>query len=247
MKKILATLVFTGSVMGASAQKGFKYGVTFGLGGNNSNYSGGTADANALFYHNDFGKANLGFTARYFFDDHWSVQSGLGISEIGFEFALAKDYSLLKKDDHFTKNNMGITVMQVPITAIYAFKPNCKNIRWFVGAGISSMTNFSNVNQTTHVTPKAGDIANNTDYLDQTINAEKFTVINGQLMGGIEKIFKKGSILQLALITNLGFSNIATSSVTYQVDNIKYSHTFSNKGDYSGLTLTYYFKSIGEK
>ncbi len=247
MKKILISLVFAGSLMGASAQKGFKYGVTFGLGGNNSNYSGGSADANALFHHNDFGKANLGFTARYFFDEHWSVQSGLGISDIGFEFALAKDYSLMKKDDHFTKNNMGITVMQVPITAIYAFKPNCKNTRWFVGVGISSMTNFNNFNQSSHATPKGEDIVNNSNYLDQTVNAEKFTVINGQLMGGIEKILKKGSILQLALITNLGFSNIATSTVTYMVDNKKYTHSFTNKGDYSGLILTYYFKSIGEK
>ena len=247
MKKIVAFLLLSIFLVEAIAQTGFRYGVTLGLSGNQSNYSGGSSDANALFQHNDFGKANLGFTARYFFDDHWSVQSGLGVSEIGFEFALAKDYSLLKKDDHFTKNNMGITVMQVPITAIYAFKPNCKNTRWFVGAGISSMTNFNNFNQSSHATPKGEDIVNNSNYLDQTVNAEKFTVINGQLMGGIEKTFKKGNMLQLALITNFGFSNIATSNVTYMVENKKYTHSFSNKGDYSGFMLTYYFKPIGEK
>ncbi len=246
MKKLLSILMIAGAVTSVSAQTGISYGATFGIAGNHSTYAGGSSDANALFYHNDYGRAALGFTARYFFDNHWSVQSGLGISSIGFEYALAKDYSLLKKDDHFTKNNLGIGVLQIPLTVIYAFNPNCKNSRWFVGAGFSTMRNFTNVNQTQHALP-TGDAASSSLYLDQTITANKFTVLTGQLMGGREKIFKHGSILQLALIANFGFSNIATSTVTYTVDNKLYSHSFTNRGNYCGFMLTYYFKPIGKE
>ncbi len=247
MKKLISTLICVGTIVFASAQKGISYGATFGIAGNHSTYVGGSSDANALFNHNDYGKATLGFTARYFFNKHWSVQSGMGISSIGFEYALAKDYSLLKKDDQFTKNNLGISVLQIPLTAIYAFNPNCKNNRLFVGAGFATMSNFNNVNQTSHALPSGGDAASNSLYLDQTITANKFTVITGQVMGGVEKTLKKGSILQFGLIANFGFSNIATSAVSYTVDNKLYTHSFANNGNYCGFMLTYYFKPRGKE
>lgn len=244
MKKILSTLLFAGSIMSVSAQTGISYGATFGIGENNAAYAGGMTDAHALFYQNDHDKGSFGFVARYFLDNHWSIQSGLGVSSLGFDFALAKNYSLLKKDDHFTQNGLSITVLQVPFTAIYAFNPNCKNNRWFVGAGFATMSNTSNVNQTSHVLPE-GDASSNVSYLDQTMTSDKFTVLTGQLMGGIEKTFKRGSILQFGLTANFGFSNIATSQVSYTIDNKLYEHTFNNQGDYWGFMLTYYFKPLG--
>jgi Outer membrane protein beta-barrel domain len=247
MKQSFAVLLFVGILTNASAQTGLSYGASFGIAGNHSQYSGGSSDASALFHHNDFGKATLGFVARYFFDEHWSVQSGLGASEIGFEYAMAKDYSLLKKDDHFTKNNLGVSVLQVPVTAIYAFDPNCKNNRWFVGLGVSTMNNFTDVNKTEHTASQDKDASGNSLYIDQTVTANKFTVVNGQVMGGIEKTFEHGGILQFGLIANIGFSNVATSTVTYVVENKQYTHTFSNKGDYFGFMLNYYFKPIGKK
>jgi Outer membrane protein beta-barrel domain len=247
MKKVLSVLLYACILNNLSAQTGISYGATLGIAGNQSTYSGGSSDANALFSNNDYGKATLAFTARYFFDKHWSVQSGLGISSIGFNYALAKNYSLMKKDDHFTQNNMSISVMQIPLTAIYAFNPNCKNGRWIVGAGFSTMSNFANVNQTSHALPPGADAAGNSLYLDQTISANKFTVLTGQLMAGREKTFKKGGILQFALIANFGFSTIANSTVSYTVDNKLYTHTFSNQGDYCGFTMSYYFKPLGKE
>lgn len=244
MKKLLSTLLVAGSMMSVSAQTGISYGVTFGIGENNATYAGGMTDAHALFYQNDHDKGSFGFVARYFLDNHWSIQSGLGVSSLGFDFALAKDYSLLKKDDHFTQNGLNITVLQVPFTAIYAFNPNCKNNRWFVGAGFATMSNTSNVNETSHVLPE-GDASSNVSYLDQTMTSDKFTVLTGQLMGGIEKTFRRGSILQFGLTANFGFSNIATSQVSYTIDNKLYEHTFNNQGDYWGFMLTYYFKPFG--
>lgn len=244
MKKALSVLLLSAATIGASAQTGISYGATLGLSGNQGTYVGGSSDASALFYNNDFGKATLAFTTRYFFDEHWSVQSGLGLSSIGFEYALAKDYSLLKKDDHFTKNNMSISVVQVPVTAIYAFKANCKNNRWFVGLGASTMNNFEDVNETVHSEPK-GDASSNSLYLDQTVTADQFIVVTGQAMAGIEKTFEHGGILQFGLIANFGFSDIATSTVSYTVDNKPYTHTFTNQGDYCGFMLSYYFKPLG--
>jgi hypothetical protein len=246
MKKSLSALLFVGAVIGASAQTGISYGASFSLAGNQSTLTGGSSDANALFNHNDYGKATLGFTARYFLNSHWSVQSGMGLSSIGFEYDLAKDYSLLKKDDHFTKNSLGIGVLQIPLTAIYAFNPNCKNSRWFVGAGFSTMSNFANVNKTQHALPTGSDGTSNSLYLDQTITANKFTILTGQLMGGREKTLKQGGIIQLGLIANFGFSKIATSTVTYTVDNKLYTHSFTNYGNYCGFVLTYYFKPKGK-
>lgn len=244
MKKILSILTIATTVITAQAQTGISYGATFGIGENNATYVGGMTDASALFHQDDHDKGSFGFVARYFLNNHWSIQSGLGFSSLGFDYALAKDYSLLNKDEHFTQNGLSITVLQVPFTAIYAFNPNCRNNRWFVGAGFATMTNTSDANQTSHVLPE-GDASGNVSYLDQTMTSSNFTVLTGQLMGGVEKIFRRGSILQFGLTANFGFSNIATSQVSYTIDNKLYEHTFNNQGDYWGFILTYYFKPLG--
>lgn len=244
MKKLLSILTVVGIVTSAQAQTGISYGATFGIGENDATYVGGMTDASALFHQNPHGKGSFGFVARYFLNNHWSIQSGLGVSSLGFDYALAQDYSLLNKDDHFTQNGLSITVLQVPLTAIYAFNPNCRNSRWFVGAGFATMSNPSNVNTTSHVLPE-GDASSNVSYLDQTMTADNFTVLTGQVMGGIEKTFRRGSILQFGLTANFGFSNIATSRVSYTIDNKLYEHTFNNQGDYWGFILTYYFRPLG--
>ena len=226
------------------AQTGLSYGISLGVSGNGADYLSGDSDANALFYNNDFGKGNINFTARYFFNEHWSLQSGLGFSSIGFNFALAKDYSLLKKEDHFTQNNLSISILQVPVTAIYAFTPTCKNSRWFICAGFATMSNYENTNKESTTSSEEVDATNNPYSLEQTVTSEQFTVLTGQFIGGIEKVFNKGGILQLAAVANWGFSNIAYSTVSYTINNKDYSHTFSNKGNYFGFAVTYYFKPI---
>ena len=36
-------------------------------------------------------------------------------------------------------------------------------------------------------------------------------------------------------------------TVTYSVNNTMYSHTFSNKGNYMGMTMSYYFRPLKKK
>ena len=229
------------------AQSNWSFGVSLTGIGNRSDYVAGMSDANALFNHDKYGNVSLGFVSRYFINNHWSVQSGLKFGQIGFEYSLAKDYSFFKKDDHFTKNNLGIPVVQIPLTVIYAFNPNCKNYRWFIGAGVSIMNNFNVINKTVNAIPKGADNATNQVYLNQTVTAHTFTTINGQLMGGIEKLLKKGGIIQFGVIANRGFSDIATSTVSYSVDSKTYYHTFKNKGNYAGVVISYYFKPHKKK
>lgn len=245
MKKIIFLLLFLPFVNSASAQTGLTYGVSFNISGNSSNYVGGSSDANALFHTDHYGKGMFSFVSRYFFNEHWSVQSGLGFSSIGFDYALAKDYSLLKKDDHYTTNGLSVSVIEVPLIAIYSFKPNCKNSRWFVGAGASTMNNFTDVEETLHTESNESNVSSTTMTMDQTMTASSFIVITGQLTGGIEKTFKKGGILQFGLLANFGFSNIATSTVNYTIENKDYTHTFNNQGDYFGFKITYFIKPLG--
>src|ERR1019366_9510786 len=101
------SLIIAGS-SSAMAQGNWCLGINSSFTANNSTYIGGMSDAHALFTHNDFGTGSLGIVGRYFIDDHWSIQSGINFSSIGFDYSLAKNYSLQKNGDHFTANNVSI-------------------------------------------------------------------------------------------------------------------------------------------
>lgn len=248
MKKLVLAFLVIAAITNATAQNNWSIGVFTSPAGNHSDFTSGMSNANGRFSNNLYMSGTLGILGRYYFGNHWSVQSGMNLSQIGFDYSISNDYSLLKKrDEAATKNNVGIGVIQIPLTAIYALKPNCSNFRLWFGAGISIMNSFEKVNQTKSELAKGDEGTINNVYVNQTVTSNKFIVPTAQFMWGIEKLLKRGNILQGGFIANIGFTNLAQSNVEYSVDNKTYNHTFTNKGTYAGMMLNYYFKPFSKK
>jgi hypothetical protein len=250
MKKIIFLIAIMAIASRSFSQtaNSWRLGIHFTGIGNPSNYSGGSPAANALFNQRDFGSGAIGLTWRYFYNEHWSLQSGFGFGSLGFEFSMAKDYSLMNKSSQYVVNRAGIGTAQIPLTILYDFKPNCNNVRFFVGAGISVLSRMNTAEQTVNAEPNSEtSVSSSVLYLNQTVNSGKSTSLTGQFMFGVEKTLKHGGMIQLGFVFNKGTNDIASTTVNYNVNNTAYSHSFTNRGDYQGLTLGYYFKEHEKK
>lgn len=247
MKKLLISAAITVLSFSGFAQKEWRAGIYSGLLANNSVYSGGMTDANALFMHNRHGAFDFGGVARYFYTEHWSFQTGINQSRLGFDFALARDYSLLTPKNHFIALHSSYGITQIPLTAIYAFNPNCKNYRFFVGGGVNLMAHGGQINKHMDaVSTEAAPIPAG-DALSQDVQVSSFITCSGQLTWGVEHLQKKGGILQFAFIGNHGFTDQASATVNYTVAGQSYQHTFLNSGNYIGFMINYYFRPFSKK
>lgn len=229
--------------------KAFKNSIQYGLsifgGSNYTQLTGGSDLAHANFYKNNMGTGAFNFNARYFIDEHWSLQSGIGFTSIGFDIGFAKNYSLVK-NDHFINSNESIHVTQIPLMAIYNFKPDCKNKSWLVGAGFNFMFADKAVNSTVYPNQSKNETYSipQLSNFSQTVTAGKFSTTNFQMMVGREKKFNKGNRLSVNAIWNIGLAgNIAQSKVNYTIDGNSYEHIFSNQGHYAGLSICYLFST----
>ncbi|MBS1652031.1 MAG: outer membrane beta-barrel protein [Bacteroidetes bacterium] len=202
---------------------------------NNSTFNGGMSNAPAVFSQNPFASTSFGFTFRYDHNKHWAFIAGLNFKSIGFNYSIAENYSFLNFDPskRYTKINISMLVTEVPFLVLYKFNPNCKNWKWFVGAGIVNVyygkNNFSKTLYTQNEMP----------YINASISSNTGSNVNLHFMFGKEKQFKKGSIFSAALFFNAGIGTIATSNVNYTVNNQHYSHSFINNGNCAGLKLFY--------
>lgn len=250
MKKILSLATALVLVASASAQSSWRMGIAAGSFGNHPQFNGGMTNASALFTPNPYHTGDLGLVFRKTINNHLSFQTGINFSSLGFEYAMARDYNLTRPFEHYMLNKVRLGLATIPATAIWNFNPNCKNVRWFVGGGLSLVMHGNN-DQSKNVNANPDDQQalglNAGDYLKQTVTSSSFTVVNGHLMGGLEKMMKKGGMWSLALWLNRGFTPVAYSDVTYSVNGVVYNHSFKNYNNYAGLTLTYYFKNFKGK
>lgn len=247
MKKIFLSLLILVSIsLNAIANiNNLQYGISLFGGSNSSQLTGGSDMAHAGFYKHNFGTASINFHGRYFVDDKWSLQTGIGFTSIGFDFGFAKNYSLVK-DDHFIKSTASINVTQIPLLLIYNFKPDCKKKSWIVGAGFNFMFSDKAVNTVLYPEQSKNEslyIPQLTNF-SQTVTAGKFSTTNLQLMVGREKKFNKGNRLSLNFVWNISLAgDIAQSKVNYTFDGTDYEHIFSNQGHYAGLSIAYLFST----
>lgn len=246
MKKIVTLCFFFACTLPSQAfKKNIQYGLSVFGGSNYAQLTGGSDLAHAGFYKHNFGTGAFNFNMRYFIDEKWSLQSGIGFTSVGFEIGFAKNYSLVK-NDHFIKSTTSVNVTQIPLMAIYNFKPDCKNKSWLVGAGFNFMFSDKAVNTTEYPTQSKSEtvVMPQLTNFSQTMTAGKFSTTNLQLMVGREKKFNKGNRLSLNVIWNIGLvGNIAQSKVNYSIDGADFEHIFSNQGHYAGISLNYLFSS----
>lgn len=241
MKKLIIPVLFLGLFGNLNAQSNWSLGVALGSRGNSSSYSGGMADANARFHQSPYGTGFLGFTARKSFSEHWGVQTGIGFSSIGTEFAISNNYSLLNRSGQYESVGVSTGVMSIPASAVYMTKLNCRNWRWFVGGGFTFMTGGGKYNAYMN---NVADNESATNNLDFSYSGSNFATFHGHLIGGIEKVCKKGGILSFGLMASGGFSNLITTDVTYTIDGTDYQHKFTNRGNFGGFYIAWYFRPL---
>ncbi len=231
-----------------NAQSPWNIGIQIGASGNASKFSGGMSDANALFTNNQYGAGQLAVNFRYRMAERWSFQTGFSFSEFGFEYTLARDYSLTKSCDRYAYLRTGTCMSEIPAVIIYNSKLNCRNYRFVMGAGfgLTAIDNKWESESTVPVSQAEAENNKETNMTEQTHSLQS-TSGNFQILTGVEKVWKRGNMLSLTFNAKFGFNEIATSTVQYVASNKNYTHAFTNNGSGFGFSLCYYFLPLGSK
>jgi len=243
MKKLilLSAFAFTLSVQ-AQESKTWRWGIQWGFQGNKSDFSGGMTDANARFHENKNNDGALDLIFRYDHDKHWMATFGMGINTYGFNFGLSNNYSFLNQDGRWSGLNVSFTEFTTPILIHYKFDQNCKNARWFVGGGFVPTINSSKTINKIDVKNNDGVATTQNLSVSASNNNGASTMV--RFVFGREKVFTRGSILHASWIFNVGLNDKAKATVNYTIDNTAYQHEFTNRGNFVGFRLAYFFKPL---
>ena len=240
---VLLLSILISTTLLSQENKSWRIGLTFGGQANSSVFSGGMSDANALFQRNDAGCGAFDLVARYDYNQRWMLLSGLGVNSYGFEFALSHNYSLLNPFDRFNVlGGLQGAALEIPFIVNYKFGYSCdKRAHGFVGIGyIQNYMGMQSVSQT--FTDNEGA---NTNSLKGTASFKQGFYPMLRLTCGSERVFKRGAILNFALLWNFGFSELAHANVSYTVDGKDYYHEFKNSGNFFGMRISYFFRPLG--
>ncbi len=245
MKKIGLTL-FCCLALSAIAQQDGKWcvGLQWGLQGNNSELSGGMQTANARFHHNSYGSGSLNLNLRYDHSKHWMLMTGLGFGSYGYEFALSQNYSLLKgkEESQYSKLRSSFGTVGMPLMVFYKFNPNCKNAKWILGAGyVQTLSGQQRITQT-YLEGAEGNPSGNCLKTTATNSGGISSLLRIEV--GRERVFNNGRILGITMLFNAGLKQTAQAEVTYKMDGLEYNHSFTNKGNFVGLRLSWYFRAF---
>lgn len=202
-------------------------------------------EADAVFNHNEHGAGLIAFTLSRELGQHFSVQGAFSFTEVGFNYALSRNYSLLNPDSRYLSSSVGNCIGTVPILFNYHTKYNCNNWRWFAGIGpelVYSAENFNKVQGSDYT--EEGITSG--DELVQNTSMPSFATINLGFQFGIEKLYRKGGMLRFGFTGSKGFSEIGYSDVEYTVNGRFYSHSFSNDGSYAGMFVSWFFRPFNK-
>jgi len=244
MHKITTLAIALLLIISALAQETntWRWGLQTGIFANKSQFTSGQTGAHARFHHHHHGSLGLDFIGRYDFNQQWMVQSGLGFNTIGFEHAIAEFYSFSQSSERFTKLRSSFLIAEIPVMVSYKFNPNCKNWKWFISAGVAAVFVGAH-NQNEEVLAETDGPTNQLYFNSQNTTQQG---VHGQLRFAIgrEKVYQSGRILSFSCIWNVGLSPIAHSTVSYNLDNQIYQHSFTNNGTFFGIRAAYFFKPM---
>lgn len=235
-------VVLSASLVTAQENNKFRIGIQSGFQMNRSQFSGGMESANARFHQGPFGAHGRSIAARYDFNDRWMVMSGIGLTSVGFQFGIAEDYSFTQRSNRFTMINSGLRAIEIPIMAAYKFKPNCKGWKWIVSAGVANLFTPKQEQTINLGDNNEGVLSPETAYLSSFERTDPGSHLQARFMIGREKVFGCGSILNVNMVFNAGFSEVAHATVNYNIEGKSYTHEFSNKGNFVGLRVSYYLR-----
>lgn len=244
-KTLLSLLVIFGLTGMAQENNTWRIGAQWGLHGNHAQFTGGMEDANARFQQKPFGAGSFQVVGRYDINKRWMLMSGLGFNSFGFEFALAENYSFLRKSPRSSVIKSDFVAFEIPIMGFYKFNPNCRDVKWLIGAGFAN--NLTGTQTIDRSYSNGTESSPATRYLSSTATSVGGSHIMLRFAVGREKTFKRGGILNATMVFNAGLSNVSTATVNYTVDGQQYTHEFSNNGSYVGLKVAYFFRPIKTK
>ena len=240
MKKYLYVLMLSAGFMGISAQTNeqWRLGFQFGFQGNHAQLIGGDKMADARFEQNNAGAAGLNLFARYDYNQHWMLLTGIGLSSYGFEFSLANKYALSLPESRRTVLKGGIGLLEIPFMLHYKFNPNCKQVKWIVGAGF--IQNLQGGNRLSVQELKISEGYTGIGYFNCEVKQSRALFPTIRFSVGREKQLEGGGILNCSLLLNYGFAQNARATVNYEIDGQAYTHQFGNRGNYAGIRIAYY-------
>jgi hypothetical protein len=225
--------------------KQWSLGLQWGFQGNHASLSGGMENANARFHQNPYGGGALHFIARYDHNKHWMAMSGLGFNSFGYEFALSENYSLKRSDKHFSTLKSEFSSVEIPTLVYYKFDPNCKNSKWLLGAGF--VHTFIDAQSTSKAAFYDTEGNTNGNYIKSEASTKGGLTCMLRFAVGRERVFKRGNILNASMVFNLGLKEISTATVLYRIDGQEYQHEFTNRGNFVGFKLAYFFRPFAAK
>jgi hypothetical protein len=245
MKKLILTIAIA-AITAVSFAQSWSWGLTIGTFGNDSKFTGGMTNAAAIFDHPSFGGESWGIIFRKTLSTHFNFETGFKGVGLGFQYGIAQNYSLFTPWQQDNWNMAGLVAVQLPASIIWNSNYNCCNKRLYIGVGASLVIvgkQNSVIDEST--SPDAAGNTNTSSYLNQTLQSNGTITFNAHIVFGVEKLFNSGRMLNVGIWLNGGLSPLATSTVTYTAENQTYSHTFTNYGNFVGLTASYFFKPLG--
>ena len=249
MKNFTLTLILLTVVSVASAQSNWNIGLATGCVTNISKFDHGDEVANALFDNFPVQSHNFAVNFRYKISDKFSFQTGMSFAEVGFTYAIAKDYSLkepFKCDDDdissttYMSNFPAMIIMNTPL--------NCSKFRFIFGAGVAirgvdnnwesistgEVPTYENASaQQTYITAQSGTTT--------TISPAATWLI------GLERVCTKGNSFSFTFQGNQGFNKVSESTVSYNIGGKEYTHSFINRGSFVSFSLAYNFMPFGTR
>ncbi|HXB13281.1 MAG TPA: hypothetical protein VNZ45_14940 [Bacteroidia bacterium] len=247
MKKHILTIALA-AITTISFAQSWSWGLTIGTIGNDSKFTGGMTNAAAIFDHPTYGSDSWGVIFRKTLSTHFNFETGFKGVGLGFQYGIAQNYSLLTPLQQDNWNQASLMTVQLPASIIWNSNYNCCNRRWYVGVGASVvLVAKQNTTINTAISPDAAGNTNTSSYLDQTLQSNGVLAFNAHIVFGVEKLLKSGRMLNVGVWLNGGLSPLATSTVTYTAENQTYTHTFTNYGNFAGLTASYFFKPLGAR
>ena len=244
-KNILLVFIISASGLFSQTDRSWRFGLQWGFQGNQAYQIGGMEEANARFGNDDAGGGAINLLARYDHTNHWMVSSGLGIQTFGFRFSLSQNYSLKNPESRYATSSSEFSALEIPFIVHYKFNPNCRQAKWVIGAGIvHGLIGKQNVNSKIS---QGAEASSNENYLTSTAKVNDGLYGMLRFSAGRERTLKKGGILALNFILNLGFKNLAQAHVEYKIDGLNYNHDFATDGNFFGFRFAYFLRPIGSK
>lgn len=249
MKKLLLTaFVLISSVIITSAQSRWNIGLETGCVTNVSKYESGNETANALFSNNPHHTGRFAVNFRYKLSDKFSLQTGFDFTEFGFDYALAKDYSLLKPFERSNDISATTCITSVPVMAVINTPLNCTQKRWIFGLGaVVRGVDQKWQNEDFDEVPVSEAGNSKVTYMYSETQSTSSVSAAVTWMIGMEKVLKGGNSFTFTYRGTQGLGTIAESTVNYSVNDKNYTHTFINRGSFVSFAIGYNFMPFGTK